>query len=94
MIYLKSTIAGVAAVFLAAAVIYTAAVLAIVVLFRSEGVDLPIWHVHTKSPAFWLLGTSGNLGDSQIEPVPHPSDCWRYIAISLIDPAGPVLNEC
>ena len=55
MIYLKSTIAGVAALFLAAAVIYIATLLAIAVLFRSGGVDLPIWHVHTESPAFWLL---------------------------------------
>jgi hypothetical protein len=57
MIYLKSTIAGVAALVLAAAFIYIAALLAIAVLFRSGGVDFPIWHVHTESPAFWLLVT-------------------------------------
>ena len=58
MIYLKSTIAGVAAVFIAAAVIYIAALLAIALLFRSGGIDLPIWHLHTESPAFWLLITA------------------------------------
>ena len=57
MIYLKSTIVGIAAVFIAAAVIYIAALLAIALLFRSGGVDLPIWHLHTESPAFWLLVT-------------------------------------
>jgi hypothetical protein len=57
MIYVKSTIAGMAAVFTAAAAIYLAALLAIVVLSRSGGIDLPIWHVHTESPAFWLLIT-------------------------------------
>jgi len=57
MIYFKSTIAGFAALFLAATVIYIAALLAIAVIFRSGGIDLPIWHVHTESPAFWLLVT-------------------------------------
>jgi hypothetical protein len=57
MIYLKSTIAGLAALFLTAAVIYLAALLAIAVLFRSGGVDLQIWHVHTESPALSLLVT-------------------------------------
>jgi len=47
----------VAALFLAAAVIYIAALRAIAVLFRPRGVDLPIWRVHTESPAFWLLVT-------------------------------------
>ena len=57
MIYLKSAVAGVAALFLAAAVVYIAALVAIAVLFRSDGVDLLIWHVHTESPAFWLVVT-------------------------------------
>ena len=57
MIYLKSTIAGLAALLLAAVVIYITALLAIVVLFRSGGIDLPIWHVHSESPTFWLLVT-------------------------------------
>lgn len=57
MIYLKSAIAGTAALLLAAVVIYIAALLAIAVLFRSGGIDLRIWHVHTESPAFWLLVT-------------------------------------
>ncbi|MGD0467901.1 MAG: hypothetical protein ABSA54_05970 [Terriglobales bacterium] len=55
MTYFKSAIAGLAAVFLAAAVVYIVALLAIAVIFRSGGIDLPIWHVHTESPAFWLL---------------------------------------
>jgi hypothetical protein len=55
MIYFKSTIAGLAALLLAVAVIYIAALIAIAVIFRSSGIDLPIWHVHTESPAFWLL---------------------------------------
>jgi hypothetical protein len=38
-------------------VIYIVALVAIAVIFRSEGTDLPIWHVHTESPAFWLLVT-------------------------------------
>jgi hypothetical protein len=57
MIYLKSTIAGVAALFVAAVAVYIVALVAIAVIFRSEGIDLPIWHVHTESPAFWLLAT-------------------------------------
>lgn len=57
MIYLKSTIAGMASLFLAAVVIYIVALVAIAVTFRSEGSDLPIWRVHTESPAFWLLAT-------------------------------------
>jgi hypothetical protein len=57
MIYLKSTIAGLTALLLAAVTIYFAALLTIAVIFRSDGIDYPIWHVHTDSPAFWLLVT-------------------------------------
>jgi hypothetical protein len=55
MIYLKSTIAGLAALFLTAALVYIVAILAIALIFRSGGVDLPIWHVHTESLGLWLV---------------------------------------
>jgi H+/Cl- antiporter ClcA len=52
MVYLKSTVAGVAALLVIAFVIAIAALLAIAV--RRSG-DLVIWHVHTESGVFWLL---------------------------------------
>ncbi len=57
MIYLKSIIAGMLTLLLAAVIIYVAAFVAILVIFKPDGIDFPIWHLHTKSAAFWLVVT-------------------------------------
>jgi hypothetical protein len=54
VIYLKSTIAGIAALLLIAVLIPTAVFVAVSIRFRDVGHGSPIWHVHTRSPVFWL----------------------------------------
>jgi hypothetical protein len=59
MVYLKSAIAGILAVATTALLIYAILTLLLIILVAHknahEGFDLPYWHVHTGSPAFWIV---------------------------------------
>lgn len=55
MIHLKSPIAGILALMLAALLAYTILTLVLLIMVRPDGFDLPRWHVHAESPAFRKL---------------------------------------
>jgi membrane protein implicated in regulation of membrane protease activity len=55
MIYVKSAVAGVIALFLAAGVIYIGMFVAILVISKPNAFDLPIVHLHTGSVTLGLL---------------------------------------
>jgi hypothetical protein len=55
MVYLKGIIAGILTVAAAATTLYIIGFLVLIIMFRHDGIDLPIVHIHTESVVFWLI---------------------------------------